>query len=70
MVSSSLPGLAAAGYEFVNSDDCWMMPQRDDASGRLVADPTRFPDGFSAVTAYIHSLGLKAGLYTAKVTAV
>jgi alpha-galactosidase len=33
-----------------------------------VANPARFPDGFAAVTAYIHSLGLKSGLYTAKVS--
>jgi hypothetical protein len=36
-------------------------------TGNQVANPEKFPDGFAAVTAYIHSLGLKSGLYTAKV---
>lgn len=58
-------GLAAAGYEYVNSDDCWMLATRD-ASGKQIANPEKFPNGFSAVTSYIHSLGLKSGLYTAK----
>jgi len=58
-------GLKKAGYQYVNSDDCWMLAQRD-ANGNQVADPAKFPDGFSAVTSYIHSLGLSSGLYTAK----
>lgn len=58
-------GLAAAGYEYVNSDDCWMLATRD-ANGQQVPNPAKFPDGWLPVTSYIHSLGLKAGLYTAK----
>jgi alpha-galactosidase len=58
-------GLKAAGYEFVNSDDCWMTANRT-ADGHQVPDPVRFPDGFKAVADFIHSLGLKSGLYTAK----
>jgi len=55
-------GMKAAGYDYVNIDDCWMAPSRD-SSGNLVADPTRFPDGIKAVADYVHGLGLKLGLY-------
>jgi len=55
-------GMKAAGYDYVNIDDCWMAPSRD-SSGNLVADPTRFPDGIAPVAAYVHSLGLKLGIY-------
>ncbi|MFJ8301150.1 NPCBM/NEW2 domain-containing protein [Streptomyces sp. NPDC094447] len=56
-------GLKAAGYEYVNLDDCWALPQRD-ANGKLVADPVRFPHGIKAVADYVHSKGLKFGIYT------
>lgn len=36
------------------------------ASGDLVPDPARFPDGWPAVTSFIHALGMKSGLYTSK----
>src|SRR3954468_5803147 len=36
------------------------------AQGQQVANPEKFPNGFAAVTSFIHSLGLKSGLYTAK----
>jgi alpha-galactosidase len=55
-------GLQAAGYQYVNIDDCWMSSSRD-ASGNLVANPTKFPDGIAAVASYVHSLGLKLGIY-------
>ncbi|MBD0734818.1 NPCBM/NEW2 domain-containing protein [Streptomyces sp. CBMA29] len=56
-------GLKAAGYTYVNLDDCWALPSRD-ASGNLVADPARFPDGIKNVADYVHSKGLKFGLYS------
>jgi len=55
-------GLKDAGYEFVNIDDCWSMQERD-AEGRLVPDPVKFPSGIAGVADYVHSLGLKLGLY-------
>ncbi len=55
-------GMKAAGYDYVNIDDCWMAPSRD-SSGNLVADPTRFPGGITPVADYVHSLGLKLGIY-------
>ncbi|MFC8790612.1 NPCBM/NEW2 domain-containing protein [Streptomyces cinereoruber] len=56
-------GLKEVGYEYVNLDDCWALPQRD-ADGKLVADPVRFPNGIKAVADYVHSKGLKFGIYT------
>jgi alpha-galactosidase len=56
-------GLKEAGYEYVNLDDCWALPQRD-ADGNLVPDPARFPDGIKALADYVHARGLKIGIYT------
>ncbi|WP_206308486.1 NPCBM/NEW2 domain-containing protein [Streptomyces sp. A1277] len=56
-------GLKDAGYEYVNLDDCWAVPQRN-ADGKLEADPVRFPNGVKAVADYVHSKGLKLGIYT------
>jgi alpha-galactosidase len=55
-------GMKAAGYQYVNIDDCWMATTRDSA-GNLVADPVRFPDGIASVANYVHGLGLKLGIY-------
>jgi alpha-galactosidase len=59
MVSS---GLAAAGYQYVNIDDCWMQNTRD-ASGNLQPDYGKFPDGIAGTAAYVHGKGLKLGIY-------
>lgn len=56
-------GLRDAGYQYVNLDDCWALPQRD-ADGELVPDPKRFPHGIKAVADYVHARGLKFGIYT------
>jgi len=56
-------GLRAAGYEYVNLDDCWAERSRD-AAGNLQADPRRFPHGIKAVADYVHARGLKLGIYT------
>ncbi len=55
-------GMKDAGYQYVNIDDCWQVSR--DASGNIVADPQRFPNGMKAVGDYIHSLGLKFGVYS------
>jgi alpha-galactosidase len=57
-------GMRDAGYQYVVVDDCWMNPNRD-SSGNLQADPTRFPSGMKALGDYIHSKGLKFGIYQA-----
>jgi alpha-galactosidase len=53
-------GLAAKGYQYVNIDDGWV-GERDE-SGKIAANEY-FPD-MSALTDYIHSFGLKCGLYS------
>ncbi len=55
-------GLDKAGYEYVNIDDGWFGGRAED--GTLKAHPTRFPEGLKVVCDYIHSLGLKAGIYS------
>jgi alpha-galactosidase len=55
-------GLAAAGYQYVNIDDCWLQHSRDGA-GNLQPDFGKFPDGISGTAAYVHSKGLKLGIY-------
>ncbi|XP_022091575.1 alpha-N-acetylgalactosaminidase-like isoform X2 [Acanthaster planci] len=55
-------GYKEAGYEYICMDDCWMSKTRD-KDGRLQPDPKRFPNGLKALADYIHSLGLKFGLY-------
>ncbi|MER7582050.1 alpha-galactosidase [Kitasatospora sp. NPDC097691] len=55
-------GMQAAGYQYVNIDDCWMTSSRD-ADGNLVPDPVKFPDGIAGTAAYVHTLGLKLGIY-------
>ena len=56
-------GLFDAGYEYVVIDDCWSLKERD-KDGRLQADPEKFPSGMKAVADYVHSKGLKFGMYS------
>ncbi|WP_232240605.1 glycoside hydrolase family 27 protein [Kutzneria sp. 744] len=55
-------GMQAAGYQYVNIDDCWLTHNRD-RNGNLVPDRTKFPDGIAGTASYVHSLGLKLGIY-------
>ena len=55
-------GMKDAGYVYLNIDDCWQ-GQRD-AQGFIQPDPQRFPSGMKALADYIHSKGLKFGLYS------
>jgi alpha-galactosidase len=55
-------GMKDAGYQFVNVDDCWQVSR--DANGNIVPDPQRFPHGMKALADYVHSLGLKFGVYS------
>ena len=57
-------GYRDAGYEYLVIDDCWSEKKRD-RSGRLVPDPVKFPHGMKAVADYVHSKGLKFGMYSA-----
>ncbi|KAI3852385.1 hypothetical protein MKX03_018865 [Papaver bracteatum] len=55
-------GLAKLGYEYVNLDDCWAESARD-SEGNLVANKSTFPSGIKALADYVHSKGLKLGIY-------
>lgn len=56
-------GLKAVGYQYVVIDDGWQTDERG-ADGRLVPDPAKFPNGIKALSAYVHSKGLKFGIYS------
>ena len=66
-------GLAAAGYQYVNIDDGWYQCPGSqgpnvDAYGRWVVNTASYPgagseNGIQALAAYVHSLGLKFGIY-------
>ncbi|MBL0336999.1 MAG: glycoside hydrolase family 27 protein [Chitinophagaceae bacterium] len=55
-------GMKDAGYEYIVIDDCWQISR--DENGTIVPDSTRFPSGMKALAGYIHSKGLKFGLYS------
>lgn len=57
-------GYKNAGYEFVSIDDCWSEMTRDPETKKLVANGERFPSGMRNLAKYIHSKGLKLGLYS------
>ena len=56
-------GLKDCGYQYVVIDDCWSLKERD-KNGKLVPDPAKFPHGMKAVADYVHSRGLKFGMYS------
>jgi hypothetical protein len=56
-------GLPAAGYKYINIDEGWWQGTRD-SSGNITVDTSEWPGGMSAIADYIHSKGLKAGIYT------
>ena len=56
-------GYLAAGYEYLVIDDCWSLRQRGE-DGRIVPDPKKFPHGMKYVADYVHSKGLKFGMYS------
>ena len=59
MVASGMKDL---GYQYIVIDDCWHGVR--DADGFIQPDPKRFPSGMKAVADYIHSKGLKFGIYS------
>lgn len=59
MVSS---GMKDAGYEYIVIDDCWQIDR--DENGEIVEDPDRFPNGMKHLVDYVHSKGLKFGIYS------
>jgi len=55
-------GMKDAGYEYVVIDDCWQVSR--DAAGNIVVDPKNFPNGIKPLADYVHSKGLKFGIYS------
>ncbi len=55
-------GMKDAGYQYVVIDDCWHGPR--DAQGNVTADAKHFPAGIKALADYVHSKGLKFGIYS------
>lgn len=56
-------GLDSVGYKFINIDDGYF-GGRDSVTGELLIHPVRFPGGLKPVVDHIHSLGLRAGIYS------
>ena len=55
-------GMRDAGYSYINIDDCWH--GKRDSLGFIHPDPKRFPSGMKALADYVHSKGLKIGIYS------
>lgn len=55
-------GLLEAGYTYLNIDDTWH--GKRDADGFIQPDPKKFPSGMKALADYVHSKGLKMGIYS------
>ncbi len=55
-------GMANVGYEYIVIDDGWQIDR--DENGKIVVNAERFPEGMKYLADYIHSKGLKFGLYT------
>jgi hypothetical protein len=64
-------GMKAAGYEYVVIDEGWWKGTRD-GDGNIIVDPAQWPalkpgqraGDMANIAAYVHALGLKAGIYT------
>jgi alpha-galactosidase len=55
-------GMKEAGYQYIVIDDCWQISR--DKDGYIIADATKFPSGIKALADYVHSKGLKFGIYS------
>eukprot|EP01084_Bolivina_argentea_P043717 80519_1 len=59
-------GLHSLGYEYINIDTGWILNRTE--NGTLMYDPTKFPNGMKSLGDWIHSKGLKYGLYSSRGT--
>ena len=55
-------GFADAGYKYIFIDDLWQGGR--DAQNNIIPDPVKFPSGMKALADYVHSKGLKLGIYS------
>ena len=55
-------GFKEAGYEYIVMDDGWQVSRDED--GNIIPSDEKFPSGIKALADYVHSKGLKYGLYS------
>lgn len=55
-------GMKAAGYQYVNLDDCWQVAR--DTNGVILADPVAFSGGIASLADFAHARGLMLGVYS------
>lgn len=55
-------GMKDAGYQYIFIDDGWQGGR--DNKNNILPDPKKFPDGIKALADYVHSKGLKLGIYS------
>jgi len=55
-------GMYKLGYEYIVIDDCWQIDRDED--GKIIIDSVKFPSGIKYLADYIHSKGLKFGIYS------
>eukprot|EP00041_Stephanoeca_diplocostata_P035881 m.1281395 g.1281395 ORF g.1281395 m.1281395 type:complete len:359 (-) comp24771_c0_seq2:6553-7629(-) len=57
-------GLSKVGYTYINIDAGYLLHTRDAKTNKLQVNSALFPSGMRALADYIHSKGLKLGVYT------
>ena len=55
-------GLKDVGYQYIVIDDCWQIGR--DENGYIIVDKEKFPSGIKVLADYVHSKGLKFGIYS------
>lgn len=58
-------GFKAAGYVYVNNDDCWSNHDgRSNVTHQILPNMTKYPEGIKGLADKIHDMGLKFGIYS------
>lgn len=57
-------GMRDVGYQYINMDDYWHAASRDSVTGKPIPDPVKFPHGIKYLADYVHTRGLKLGIYS------
>jgi alpha-galactosidase len=55
-------GMVKASYHYIFLDDCWQGGR--DNKNNIIADPKKFPSGIKSLADYLHSKGMKLGIYS------
>jgi hypothetical protein len=59
-------GLFALGYDHINVDEGWLKGRN--AAGEMYEDLSKFPSGMAGLGQWVHSQGMKYGLYSCRGT--